>query len=118
MGENYLKKLADVQTQYMTKLEIAKQVIKQHFESADCGLFDTRNLVGDPMTTIYSKDGLQIDICYRYRYFEVFGLDDESFEQLARFYKSLQREVYESILKEVYESLQKEEGHNGENNYS
>lgn len=73
----------------MTKLEIAKQVIKQHFESADCGLFNTRNFVCDPMTTIYSKDGLQIDICYRYSYFEVFGLDDEDFERLTEFYGSM-----------------------------
>lgn len=76
----------------MTKLEIAKQIIKQHFSSAECGLFNTRNLVGDPMTTIYSKDGLQIDICYYYSYFEVFGLDDEDFKQLVRFYESIQKE--------------------------
>ncbi len=37
----------------------------------------------------YSKDGLQIDICYRYRYFEVFGLDDEDFERLTEFYGSM-----------------------------
>lgn len=85
----------------MTKLEIAKQIIKQHFKSAECGLFNTRNLVGDPMTTIYSKDGLQIDICYRYSYFEVFGLDDKAFKQLIRFYESIQKKVYESLLKEI-----------------
>lgn len=73
----------------MAKLEIAKQIIKQYFKDAECGLFDTRNLVGDPMVTIYSKDGLRIDICYYYGYFEVFGLDDEAFEQLASFYRSL-----------------------------
>jgi len=87
----------------MTKLEIAKQIIKQHFNSADCGLFSTLNLVGDPMTTIYSKDGLQIDICYYYAYFEVFGLDDEDFKQLYRFYESMQKEAYESTLNEVLE---------------
>lgn len=86
----------------MTKLEIAKQIIKQHFKDANCGLYDTRNFVGDPMTTVYSKDGLQIDICYRYNYFEVFGLDDKAFGQLAEFYGSMLRE----------------ERNNGENNYS
>ena len=73
----------------MSKLEIAKKIIKENFESADCGLYDTRNIVGDPMTTLYSDDGLIIDICYRYAYFEVFGLSSDEFDELGKFYVSL-----------------------------
>lgn len=70
----------------MGRLEKAKEIIKENFSLYDCGLFNTRNLVGDPMSTIYDEDGLTIDVCYRYSYFEVFGLTDEEFEELKKFY--------------------------------
>lgn len=73
----------------MTKLDIAKEIIKEHYEEADCGLYDTRNIVGDWMTTIYEDNGLTIDICYNYSYFEVFGLSNKDFEELLTFYANL-----------------------------
>ena len=73
----------------MDKLEIAKNIIKENFEDGDCGIFDSKNLVGDVMETIYDKDGLTIDICYGYDYFEVFGLTDEEFEKLEEYYEEL-----------------------------
>ena len=73
------------------KLEIAKQIIKENYKSADCGIFNSRNLIGDSMTTIYDKDGLVIDICYYYSYFEVFGLSYEEFEELEEYYNQLQK---------------------------
>lgn len=74
----------------MNKLETAKQVIKDNFQSAHLGLFDTRNIVGDPMRTVYHKDGLRIDICYSFEYFEVFGLSFDEFRELEKFYNSLE----------------------------
>lgn len=73
----------------MTKLEKAKEIVKEHFKDADCGIFDSRNWVGDWMTNIYNDNGLAIDICYGYSYFEVFGLSDEEFDDLAKYYNSL-----------------------------
>ena len=70
----------------MDRLEKAKEIIKENFSLYDCGLFNTRNLVGDPMSTIYDEDGLTIDVCCRYSYFEVFGLTDKEFEELKKFY--------------------------------
>lgn len=70
----------------MDRLEKAKEIIKENFSLYDYGLFNTRNLIGDPMSTIYDEDGLTIDVCYRYSYFEVFGLTDEEFEELKKFY--------------------------------
>lgn len=75
----------------MTKLEKAKKVIKDNIKDAKCGIFDSRNLAGDPMTCIYYEDGLQVDICYRYEYFEVFGLSDEEFETLEKYYDRITR---------------------------
>lgn len=45
-------------------------------------MFDTRNLVGDLMETIYDEDGIVVDYCYYCEYIEVFGLIDEEFERL------------------------------------
>lgn len=73
----------------MTKLEKAKQIIEENFNNADCGIYDSRNWVGDPMVNIFADDELEIDICYNYSYFEVFGLNETEFQELRKFYNSL-----------------------------
>lgn len=73
----------------MTKIDIAKKIIKEHIRNANCGIFNTRNIVGDEMTELYHRDGLKIDICYGYGYFEVFGLSDKEFDKLVSYYKSI-----------------------------
>ncbi len=71
----------------MNKLDMAKRIIKAHIKDAECGIYDVRNWIGDPMETIYENEGLQIDICYEREYFEVFGLTDKEFQKLKSFYK-------------------------------
>lgn len=73
----------------MSRLEKAKEIIKANYMKANCGIFDTRNLVGDRMETIYDWDGLTIDICRGWNYFEVFGLTEEEFSELEKYYKKL-----------------------------
>ena len=74
----------------MNKLDIAKKIIKEHYEEADCGLYDSRNILGDPMVTIYEDNNFTIDICYHYAYFEVFGLSNKEFKELSTFYNNLE----------------------------
>lgn len=73
----------------MSNLEKAKEIIKENYRDAQCGLFNTRNVAGDYMENIYDKAGLIIDICYEYMYFEVFGLSDDEFVELLKYYQSL-----------------------------
>lgn len=73
----------------MTKFEKAKEIIKEHFKEGDCGIYNSRNIVGDWMVNIYNNEGLSIDICYLYNYFEVFGLTDEEFAELCKYYNQL-----------------------------
>ena len=73
----------------MNNLEKAKEIIRKYYNEADCGIFNTRNIIGDAMTTIYVDEDLTIDICYSYAYFEVFGLSDVEFEELERYYDTL-----------------------------
>lgn len=75
-----------------TSLDIAKDIIRTYLEDAKCGIFNTRNIVGDPMETIYNDATLRIDICYDYSYFEVFGLSKEDFNELKDYYYQL---IYE-----------------------
>ena len=46
------------------------------------GIFNSRNISGDPITTIYDEpaDGVVVDACYGYDYIEIFGLTDEEFK--------------------------------------
>ena len=73
-------------------LEIAKKIITENIDSAGCGIFNCRNLVGDPMSTIYNENHLMIDICYNWSYFEVFGLTEDEFNDLQDFYEKLLEE--------------------------
>ena len=74
----------------MSNLDKAKEIIKEHYRFADCGIFNTRNILGDVMNTIYEGESLTIDICYYYSYFEVFGLSDAEFKELEEYYNSLE----------------------------
>lgn len=71
------------------RLNTAKKVIRDNFSNGDCGLFNSKNVVGDVMTNIYKDDDIQIDICYYWSYFEVFGLTDAEFDKLREYYVSL-----------------------------
>lgn len=70
----------------MTNFEKAKEIVKEYYEDGDCGIFNSRNIAGDKMETIYKNGSLTIDICFLYAYFEVFGLSDEDFEKLEEYY--------------------------------
>lgn len=74
-----------------SNLEKAKEIVKENYRYADCGLFNTRNILGDRMVTIYKGEGLTVDICFYYSYFEVFGLSNADFKELERYYNSLGR---------------------------
>ena len=71
------------------EFEEVKKVIREHFNKAPCGLFFCRNTANDAMTNIYDKNGIQIDICYNWAYFEVFGLDLVQQVALKKYYDSL-----------------------------
>lgn len=74
----------------MTKeVEKVKEVIKNNIEDASYGIFNCHNIVCDPMETIYDEDGVKIDICRNWEYFEVFGLTNEEFAEIEFFYEDL-----------------------------
>lgn len=74
------------------EFEIVKSLIKKHYGEANCGLFDSRNILGDPMFNLFIGKFFTLDICYAYAYFEVFRTTKEEFDDLEKFYKSLESE--------------------------
>lgn len=66
-----------------------KELIKKYYEDGDCGLYNTRNVVGDIMSTLFKGKYFTLDICFYYSYFEVFGTTNEEFEELKNLYKKL-----------------------------
>lgn len=81
----------------MTKLEKAKEVIKNNYENGNCGIYNSHGIYEDEMITIYNEDGLTIDICYEWKYFEVFGLLQDDFEQLKEYYYKVLGEKFASV---------------------
>lgn len=73
-------------------LDTAKKVIKEHYKDYNCGIFNTPNIVGDHMATIYEDDSIEILGCYYYSYFEVFGLSRDDFDKLKDYYNELEQE--------------------------
>ena len=68
-----------------------KKIIKLFYNpKSKGGLYNSRNVVGDRMTNIYISKNMQLDICYEYDYFEVFGLTDEEFKDLQNYYSNLE----------------------------
>jgi len=78
----------------MNKLEKAKEIIKERIDVADCGIFSTRNWVGDEMLTVYDDGELEVDICYGYAYFDVFGLSPMQFAELEEYYNEQRKEKW------------------------
>lgn len=70
-----------------------EKIIKEYYNEASYGLFFNRNNFGDKMVNIYNKNGIQIDICYDYGYFEIFGLDSLQETELTKFYENLKNNI-------------------------
>lgn len=70
-------------------LEKVKTIIKEHYNEAEYGIFNTRNTAGDRMTILYEDENVAIGICYLWGYFEIFGLTDEEFQEITIFYGEL-----------------------------
>ena len=64
----------------MNKLSKLKIFLQNNFPNIQA--FNTRNLVGDPMVTVYDEDGITVDYCQKYDYIEIFGLTQSQFESL------------------------------------
>lgn len=71
----------------MNKIDKLKIFLQENYPNEQA--FNTRNLIGDNMRTVYDEDGIIVDYCYEYEYIEIFGLTDVEFENLIDDYGML-----------------------------
>ena len=64
----------------MNKIDKLKKFLQENYPNEQA--FNTKNIVGECMATVYNQDGLMVDYCYYYEYIEIFGLTDVEFENL------------------------------------
>lgn len=69
------------------EFEKVKQIIEELYPHASWGIFNVRGWCDDLMVNVFSGEYFQIDICYGYAYFEVFGTTDEEWTELEKFYE-------------------------------
>ena len=70
----------------MERIEKVIDFINKEF-GENIQIFYTRNIVGDPMETVYHKDGIIVDSCYQYGYLEVFGMTPEEKKKMHEVFK-------------------------------
>lgn len=65
------------------------KLIELNFNVANCGMFFSRNTVGDEMKTIFDGEHFKLDICYGWQYFELFGANEKEQDDILTFYDHL-----------------------------
>lgn len=63
------------------KIDKLKKFLQEEYPNIQA--FNTRNIAGDSLYTVYEEDGITVEYCYYYEYIEIFGLTDEEFEDLV-----------------------------------
>ena len=88
-----------------------KEVIAQYIEDADCGCYFTRNICGDRMSELFEDldNKIEVDICYGYNYFEIFGLTEEEEKEITEFYQKEKEECRRRIIASFEEDEDEEE---------
>lgn len=81
---------------------IFKEVAKVLADYPDWQIFSTKNTAGDPMKTIYCKNGIRIDMCYKFEYLEVLTENGEPVDDYT--WNSIEK-CLEEITKQPKKSL-------------
>ena len=66
----------------MTDYELAKTVLKAQLDYAGEELYDSDNIAGDPVETLFDNGRFHINLCADYGYFDVVGLSSDDFAHL------------------------------------
>lgn len=67
--------------QEIRRVDKVKVFLKEKYPEG-IQMFNSRNLVGDTMETIYDEDGIIVDECYYWCYIEIFGVTREEWDEL------------------------------------
>ena len=64
----------------MNRIEKLKRFLQENYPNVQS--FNSRNLVGDYMKTVYNEDGIVVDYCEDWDYIEIFGLSQDEIDSL------------------------------------
>lgn len=64
----------------MDKIKKLKIFLQKNYPNIQA--FNTRNIVGDKLTTVYKEDNITVDYCSFWDYIEIFGLTNKQFDKL------------------------------------
>ncbi len=70
-----------------TGFQEVKDIIREHIDEVDCGLYFTRNPTGAYTENIYIGKIFTVEICRSYGYLEVFGCTAREERMLTDYYK-------------------------------
>lgn len=62
------------------QIEKLKRFLQENYPNIQA--FNTRNICGDYMVTVYNEDGIAVDYAPEYEYIEIFGLTEKEFNDL------------------------------------
>lgn len=71
------------------RVEKVKEIIKENIGNGCCGIYNCRDIMGDPKRTLYEDEDITVDICDYYSYFEILGLNNNEFKQVKEYYDSI-----------------------------
>lgn len=66
-----------------------KKILKKNILNGCYGIFDCRGWTPDPKCTLFKENGIIVDICRGYEYFEILGLTNKEFKLVADYYQKL-----------------------------
>jgi hypothetical protein len=72
-----------------SELNAVREYLKDNLHQLDCGLFFTRNIIGDPMELTLNGKYIMMWTCWGCGYVEVFGLDSDEQSKLIDWYDQL-----------------------------
>lgn len=64
----------------MNKIQDLKDFLQKNYPNIQA--FNTRNIAGDNMITVYDKNDITVDYCEYWDYIEIFGLTEKQFNEL------------------------------------
>ena len=100
-------KLNDVYNfKMMSKLDYAKEVIREYYKKATCGLYKG-DIASDDTVTVFSFNGLIVEISFEWEYLQVFGLTKLEFIELREYYNHLVEEYFNELKPISYRTRKK-----------
>lgn len=74
----------------LQEIENAKKIIKLFYESGIInGLYKDKTFINDRIINLYKSKNIKLDMSLRYKYFKIFGLNDDEFNDILKYYKLL-----------------------------